>query len=109
MTDLAQRQCIPCEKGASPLEPREIDTLLVQVPGWKMGDGRLTREVKLKNFREALALVNRIGEVAEAAGHHPDLCLHGWNRVRIDLSTHSIGGLSENDFILAARITELGL
>jgi 4a-hydroxytetrahydrobiopterin dehydratase len=65
--------------------------------------------VKLKNFRAALDLVNRIGEIAESEGHHPDLSIHGWNRVRVDLVTHSIGGLSENDFILAAKISRLGI
>ena len=107
MTELAQRHCEPCEKGTPPLERGRVTDLLRQVPGWSIMDGKLTRDVKVKNFREALALVNRIGEIAETEGHHPDLCIHGWNNVRIDLVTHSIGGLSENDFILAAKVGEL--
>jgi 4a-hydroxytetrahydrobiopterin dehydratase len=107
MTELAQRHCEPCEKGTPPLDERRTHRLLSEVPGWSVLGGRLTRDVKVKNFREALALVNRIGDVAEAEGHHPDICIHGWNNVRIDLVTHSIGGLSENDFILAAKIGDL--
>jgi 4a-hydroxytetrahydrobiopterin dehydratase len=81
--------------------------MLEQVPGWSLENGKLTRDLKVKNFKEALALVNRIGDLAEQEGHHPDLCIHSWNRVKIELYTHSIGGLSENDFILAAKIGEV--
>jgi 4a-hydroxytetrahydrobiopterin dehydratase len=107
MTELARRCCQACEKGTPPLDRTAADELLAQVPDWRIENGMLTRDVKVKNFQEALGLVNRIGEVAEAEGHHPDICIHGWNRVRVDLITHSIGGLSENDFILAAKIGEL--
>jgi 4a-hydroxytetrahydrobiopterin dehydratase len=107
MSMLSQQHCQPCEKGTLPLDQDRIQAYLAQTPGWSVEEGTLTRDVKVKNFREALALVNRIGELAEDEGHHPDLCIHDWNHVRIDLLTHSIGGLSENDFILAAKISEL--
>jgi 4a-hydroxytetrahydrobiopterin dehydratase len=107
MTALAQRRCEACKPGTPPLTEEQVHELMPQVPGWTVGGGSLTRDEKVKNFKEALALVNRIGDVAEAENHHPDLCIHGWNRVKVELSTHSIGGLSENDFILAAKINEL--
>lgn len=107
MTELAQRHCVACEKGTPPLPPEQVRTMMDQVPGWTLEDGKLARDLKLKNFKQALALVNQIGELAEEEGHHPDLCIHSWNRVKIELYTHSIGGLSDNDFILAAKIDEL--
>src|SRR5713226_4875480 len=109
MTELAQRHCKACEKGTPPLQPDQVQHLMEQVPGWDLEEGKLMRDVKVKNFKEALALVNGIGDLAEQEGHHPDLCIHGWNHVKIELSTHSIGGLSDNDFILAAKINELQL
>ena len=81
--------------------------MMQQVPGWSTPEGKLTRDIKLKDFKEALALVNRIGDLAEQEGHHPDITIHSWNHVRIELYTHSIKGLSENDFILAAKINQL--
>jgi pterin-4a-carbinolamine dehydratase len=77
------------------------------VPGWSVVEGKLTRDVKLANFQEALGLVNQIGALAEQEGHHPDIAIHSWNHVRIELYTHSIKGLSDNDFILAAKINHL--
>lgn len=107
MTELASRHCAPCEKGTPPLTDEQVAALLPEVPGWILEDGKLIRDVVTRNFDEALALVNRIGELAESEGHHPDLSLHRWNHVGIALSTHSIGGLSDNDFILAARINTI--
>lgn len=107
MAELAQRHCEACEKGTPPLQMDQVRSMLEQVPGWSLENGKLTRDLKVKNFKEALALVNRIGDLAEQEGHHPDLCIHSWNRVKIELYTHSIGGLSENDFILAAKIGEV--
>lgn len=80
--------------------------LLVQVPGWELsGDGKqIFKEWKCKNFKEALAFVNKVGEIAESEGHHPNIYVHGWNKVKLELSTHAIGGLTENDFIMAAKI-----
>ena len=108
MTELAARQCVPCRSDTPPLRSEEVSAMMQQVPGWATAqDGKLTRNLKLKDFKEALALVNRIGALAEEQGHHPDLTIHSWNQVRIELYTHSINGLSENDFILAAKINQL--
>jgi len=107
MSELTSKHCEPCEGGTPPLGEREIERLLGQLDGWNVIEGRkLEKEYRFADFREALAYVNRLGEVAEAEGHHPDICFT-WGKVRIELSTHSIGGLSENDFILAAKADEV--
>ena len=106
--DLARRQCVPCKKGTPVLEPQRVESLRRQVsPDWAVIDGRrLQREIALKDFRQSLALANRIGEIAEGQNHHPDL-LVSWGKLCITLFTHAIGGLHVNDFILAARIDAL--
>jgi len=107
MSELTSKHCEPCEGGTPPLGEREIERLLGQLDGWNVIEGRkLEKEYRFADFREALAYVNRLGEVAEAEGHHPDICFT-WGKVRVELSTHSIGGLSENDFILAAKADEV--
>jgi 4a-hydroxytetrahydrobiopterin dehydratase len=85
----------------------EAQGLMEQVPGWELDENKLSRRFKFKNFREAMAFVNRIADLAEEEGHHPDIHI-SWNRVRLDLTTHAIKGLSENDFIMAAKTNELG-
>lgn len=106
MTDLAQRHAFP--DGTAPrLAEDQIEELTKRVPDWSVEDGKLTREVQTKNFREALALVNALGEIAEEENHHPDLLIHGWNHVRIQLYTHTAHGISENDFIMAAKFDRL--
>lgn len=106
---LAELHCVPCEGGVPPLSLAQAETFLTEVPGWALAvDGKsLTKSWKRADFRDALGFMNRIGEVAEREGHHPDLHLTGYRRVRADLTTHAIGGLSENDFILAAWINTL--
>lgn len=105
--ELAGRHCVACEKGTPPLTEAEAALYLPQVPAWEMRDAKsLRRRFRFKDFVEAIAFVNRIAEVAEEQGHHPDIYI-SYNRVRIDLTTHAIGGLSENDFILAAKIDRL--
>jgi 4a-hydroxytetrahydrobiopterin dehydratase len=105
---LAQRACVPCKGGVPPLSPRVVDELRTQVsPEWSVVNGHhLERELRLKNFRQAMALANGIAEIAESQGHHPDLCV-SWGRLKITLFTHAIDGLHENDFIMAARIDAL--
>lgn len=106
MTDLAQRHAFP--DGTAPqLAADQIEELAKRVPDWSVEDGKLTREVQTKNFRAALALVNALGEIAEDENHHPDLLIHGWNHVRIELYTHTAHGISENDFIMAAKFDRL--
>jgi 4a-hydroxytetrahydrobiopterin dehydratase len=109
--DLATRHCVPCEGGTKPMSRSEAEALLRQVDGWKLIDGeplKLARKAKFADFANAMRFVNRVAQLAEAEGHHPDLCV-SWNRVKLELFTHAIGGLSENDFILAAKINELSV
>lgn len=104
---LADRTCVPCRGGAQPLAGTALAEFFGQVEGWDLIEDRLLRKTfKLSNFAEALALVNRIGALAEEHGHHPDLHL-SWGKVTVELTTHKIGGLSESDFILAAKIDAL--
>jgi 4a-hydroxytetrahydrobiopterin dehydratase len=105
-TPLTQRHCVACEGGTPPIDPDTAREMLEQVPGWELGDNKLTRRFKFRDFREAMAFVNRVADLAEGEGHHPDIHI-SWNRVRLDLTTHAIKGLSDNDFIMAARTNEL--
>jgi 4a-hydroxytetrahydrobiopterin dehydratase len=90
------------------LSDSEIQARLADRPGWQLSDGAIEREWKLADFPAAIAFVNRVADLAEQANHHPDILLHGWNRVRLTLSTHSEGGLTDADFNLASRIDALG-
>jgi 4a-hydroxytetrahydrobiopterin dehydratase len=102
--ELAQKHCKPCEEGGQPLKGDALKKFNAQLgDGWKVVDEHhLEKEFKFKNFRDALAFTNRVGEVAEKENHHPDIFLT-WGKVGIKLWTHNVGGLSENDFILAAK------
>jgi 4a-hydroxytetrahydrobiopterin dehydratase len=105
---LASRKCKPCEGGVDPLPPSAAQALLKDVKGWELVDGKLIRKtVTCKDFLDAVDLVRRIAPIAEAEDHHPDLHLTRYKRLTIELSTHAIGGLSENDFILASKIDAL--
>lgn len=105
-SDLKQKKCVPCEGGVKPLTPDEYGAFLRdELTGWiEREEKMIEKEYKFRNFKEALAFVNKVGALAEEEGHHPDINLHGWNKVTLTLSTHAIGGLSENDFILASKI-----
>ncbi|HHO53898.1 MAG TPA: 4a-hydroxytetrahydrobiopterin dehydratase [Deltaproteobacteria bacterium] len=109
MSDLASQTCEPCRGGVDPLDQAAIDALLPQLgEGWEAIDGHhLTRTWSFPDFAQALAFVDAIGALAEEQGHHPDLSL-SWGRVRIELYTHKIDGLHLADFVLAAKIDELG-
>lgn len=104
--DLHKKKCIPCESGTPPLEEPKIKELIKEIPLWLLKNGRLCRSFKFKNFVESLNFVNSIGKLSEEEGHHPDIAIH-YNKVELDLFTHAIKGLSENDFILAAKIDRL--
>lgn len=108
MTDLVQKHCVPCEGGALPLSFEDSDKLMREVPGWTRAENGLSiqRSFTFKNFVEAMEFANKITPLAEAEGHHPDLEI-GWGKAVVTLQTHAIGGLSENDFILAAKINQL--
>lgn len=104
---LLHKKCIPCEGGMPHLTANEIEELHKQVPKWEIVDSHhLKRRFKFKNFAGALAFVNRVGALAESEGHHPDISF-GWGYAEITSFTHAVDGLSENDFILAAKIDVL--
>jgi 4a-hydroxytetrahydrobiopterin dehydratase len=103
---LAEKKCLPCEKGTPAMGSDQACGLLPQVPGWDLKDNALVRTFKFKNFVGSIAFVNRVADVAEAEGHHPDIHI-SWNKVTLALTTHAIGGLSENDFILAAKVNDM--
>ena len=110
MNDLTQKKCVACEGNVKPMDEPRIKKYLAQVKVWALLDGKvkkIAREFKFKNFKEAMAFVNKVADLAESEGHHPDILVHGWNNVRITLYTHAIGGLSENDFIMAAKAGKL--
>ena len=104
---LSQKSCRPCDGGITPLSLEETTELLKNLRGWTLNDGQIYRDFSFKGFAEALAFVNRVGEIAEREGHHPDIFLHQYNKVRVTLWTHVVSGLTENDFILAAKIDAL--
>jgi 4a-hydroxytetrahydrobiopterin dehydratase len=103
--DLSQRDCVPCRGGVPPLKGEALARLAAQLGGnWQVVDEHhLQKEFRFKDFRQALEATNRIGEISEQQHHHPDIAL-GWGRVGVTLFTHKIGGLSESDFVLAAKI-----
>jgi 4a-hydroxytetrahydrobiopterin dehydratase len=106
MSDLAQKRCVPCEGGIPPLGKNEVEKLWAQLDGWSLDGKWIIKEFSFKDFVATMQFVNRVADVAEGEGHHPDIHIH-YNRVRVDIWTHAIGGLSENDFILAAKIDGL--
>ena len=103
--DLAQKKCVACEGDAAPLSPMEATALLGHLKGWELARDfkKISKTFKFKDFVQAMEFAKKITPVAEAEGHHPDLTI-GWGKVAVELSTHAINGLSENDFILAAKI-----
>ena len=105
---LAGKSCVPCRGGIPPLTGEVARKLASDVAEWELNEEatRISRSFAFKDFKEALGFVNRVGELAEAEGHHPDFSIH-WNTVDLVLWTHKIGGLHENDFIMAAKIDQL--
>ena len=107
MSDLASKNCVPCRGGVPPLQGKALEDLAKQVPGWVVIDGHhIKKSFKFQDFKQALAFVNRVGEVAEQQGHHPDILL-AWGKAEVTTYTHAINGLTESDFILAAKINQL--
>ncbi|MBI4457955.1 4a-hydroxytetrahydrobiopterin dehydratase [Candidatus Uhrbacteria bacterium] len=105
---LTKQKCVPCEGGVPPISRPRAEELLAQTPGWSLDAEakKISRKFKFKDFAAAMVFVNKVGDIAEAEGHHPDFSIH-WNRVDLDIWTHAIGGLFINDFILAAKINEI--
>ena len=110
-TPLTERRCVRCEPGTPQLEPEALKALAAEVPSWQVievdGHRVLTRTFKFKGFMPGVDLVNRIAGIAEEEGHHPDLSL-GWGYLTVQLWTHTAGGLTDNDFILAAKVDQAG-
>ncbi|MDP4020920.1 MAG: 4a-hydroxytetrahydrobiopterin dehydratase [Candidatus Adlerbacteria bacterium] len=109
MSELAKKKCVPCEGGVKPYAPAEAQKMMGELTeGWMLIDEAhlLVKEFRFKDFAQAMAFANKVGEIAEAENHHPELSV-GWGRVSVELTTHAIEGLSENDFILAAKIDEI--
>jgi len=106
LSDLASRTCKPCEGGVEPLSAEAVAPYLAASPAWRLTrDGtHIRRDFKFPDFRAAVKFVNNVAALAEREGHHPDLHIEGYRRVWIEISTHAIRGLSENDFVLAAKI-----
>ncbi len=107
MSELAEKNCVPCRGGVPALKGDALEALARQLPEWQVVDEHhLRRSFKFSDFRTGLGFVNRVGELAEQQGHHPDLFLV-WGRVDVTTWTHKINGLTESDFILAAKIDRL--
>ena len=104
--NLIEKKCVPCTVNTSPLPQDKIDLLLAHIEGWTMENGHLKKTFKFKNFLDAMIFVNQVAIVAEEENHHPDIIIT-WNKVTCDLFTHAIKGLSENDFIMAAKINKI--
>ena len=111
MTDLIEKKCVPCEGGMPALDFSEIHKYQKKVDGWEVRSNEkkiffLKKEFKFKNFLTSQKFVNEVGEISETEGHHPDISF-GWGYAKIKITTHAIEGLSENDFILAAKIDQI--
>ena len=107
LSNLADRTCTPCRAGTPPLSREEFEPWLGQLDGWQVEDGKkVAKSYRFKNFIEAVAFVDAIVPVAEAEGHHPDLLVK-WGEVSVYLWTHAAGGLTENDFVMAAKIDQM--
>ena len=104
---LSDKKCVACEGGTPPFTKEQIAQYLPQVNDWELvDDKKIAKNYKFKDFEEAMAFVNKVAEIAESEGHHPDISI-SWNKVKLELTTHAIGGLSENDFILAAKVDKV--
>lgn len=108
MNELAEKKCPPCDEGTAAVSGAHLDELLKKLGhDWKItGEHHLEKNFKFKDFRQALNFTNQVGEVAESIGHHPDIYLT-WGQVGINIFTHKVNGLTENDFVLAAKIEEM--
>jgi 4a-hydroxytetrahydrobiopterin dehydratase len=105
-SDLRKQHCQPCKPGTPALNSSQVASLLKSLDGWALGDGAISREFKFKNFYETIAFVNAIAWIANREDHHPDMEV-GYNKCLVKYSTHSVGGLSQNDFICAAKVDQL--
>lgn len=104
---LNERKCVPCEGGMPPMAEDNAKEMIAGIPGWELESGKaIKKEFKFKDFKEAMKFINDVAQIADTEDHHPDI-FNSYNKVRIALTTHAIGGLSDNDFIVAAKIEEI--
>jgi 4a-hydroxytetrahydrobiopterin dehydratase len=107
MSTLSQKSCVPCRGGVPPLTPEQRAPLAAEIPAWRVIEGHLIERVfRFEDFRSALNFVNKIGDLSDLQGHHPELQL-SWGKVIVQVWTHKIGGLTERDFVLAAKIDDI--
>jgi|SRR5882724_3114967 len=107
MIHLSDKKCVTCEGGVPPFTKAQIAEYMPQVNSWELiDDKKIAKNYKFKDFVEAMAFVNKVADIAESEGHHPDISI-SWNKVKLELTTHAISGLSENDFIVAAKVDKL--
>lgn len=106
MSELKEKKCIPCEEGGNPLPENEAKELLKKVPNWELRGKKIERNFEFTDFKESMQFVNKVADIAEEQGHHPDFHIH-YNKVTLELWTHSMNGLSENDFVMAAKINDV--
>jgi 4a-hydroxytetrahydrobiopterin dehydratase len=106
MNDLAAKKCKPCEGGVAPLNPQQTQQMLRGIQGWAVENGRLAKVYPFQNYYQTMAFVNALAWISHREDHHPDLSV-GYNKCRVEYMTHAIGGLSENDFICAAKCDAL--
>jgi 4a-hydroxytetrahydrobiopterin dehydratase len=104
--ELSERKCVPCNAGTPPLKSEQVQEYLKKLGMWVLKDNHIEKEFRFENYLDGLNFVNRVGQLAEHEGHHPEIFL-GYKKVKLSLKTHAINGLSENDFILASKIEEL--
>lgn len=107
--DLKKKKCVPCEGGIEPMPEMEEERHIELVPGWSLDRHKIhkiKRDFQFRDFKEAITFVNKAADLAEEEGHHPDICIH-YNQITMELFTHAISGLHENDFIMAAKMNEL--
>lgn len=104
--ELSDKKCVSCEGTKSPLVEDEVENMLMQTPGWELSGSQIERTFRFADFVEAMKFANQITDIAEEQNHHPDLHV-SWGKVRVELTTHSVGGLTTNDFIVAAKINKI--
>ena len=107
--DLSNQKCVPCQGGVPPLAGEELQEYIKNLPSWELYEGstKIRKEFEMANFRDAITLVNKIAKLAEEEAHHPDVYIHDFKYVRVELWTHKINGLHKNDIILASKIDKL--
>ena len=107
MENLENKKCRACEGEADLLSEESIQNFLGQIEDWDLSENKIEKVFEFRDFKEALEFVNEVGKIAESEGHHPDIQIFGWNKVKISTTTHALNGLSENDFILAFKIDKI--